>query len=401
MNIKKILTLLMALQSFCGLVLAGDVEGHGGGGIVCKDSNGSIISVEALDWKEAQELYTELKPYLGNPSLTVDEKVALGLSRLTMVDKDRQIRWGTYAKNFMAEARFVANSSLPLIEDIGTKLILPKNCKIRQIVIHKDPVLPLQKRYTINKDLWDKMDNDNKATLILHELIFRDLVSSGQKTSELARYYNAFLLDEVALTSMDQKTYLGFIHKLGFSFSYEGVPLILESSPYSLNFYSSGKVKSGSNPGLTLPVFVPVGRNVFPLPLNRKGRHYFYESGSLQVLQVETKSETMVINGKYSVFLPQAANDIFFHENTNIAGIAFVKNQTLMIRGKKLKTSEWGSIRFHPSTSIHCLENSDDVELFNTNGKIEIFPKGTIWFDENEGAYRDPNQTRCQSQWPR
>ncbi len=65
--------------------------------------------------------------------------------------------------------------------------------------------IPGEKRYFINQDLWDQLDNDNRAGLLLHEFIYRELRTP---TSVKVRCYNSIissnLLNQISLTEIIQ-----------------------------------------------------------------------------------------------------------------------------------------------------------------------------------------------------
>ena len=62
-----------------------------------------------------------------------------------------------------------------------------KNCEVRQIAIRKEEALPSEKRFIIDKKLWDRLDSRNKSALIVHEIIYEHLNKLGETTSVKAR----------------------------------------------------------------------------------------------------------------------------------------------------------------------------------------------------------------------
>src|SRR5205085_1885391 len=69
--------------------------------------------------------------------------------------------------------------------------------------------------YTINKDLWDRMNTNNRAGLILHEIIYKEALRDGQHDSVKARYFNAYL-SSTKMASFTPQQYSAFLVRVGF-----------------------------------------------------------------------------------------------------------------------------------------------------------------------------------------
>jgi hypothetical protein len=50
------------------------------------------------------------------------------------------------------------------------------------------------KIYLIDRDLWERLDNNNKAGLVLHEIIYRESIRGGAVNSRAVRKYNGLIL---------------------------------------------------------------------------------------------------------------------------------------------------------------------------------------------------------------
>lgn len=185
----------LTLQTF-----AWNKVGNGGDVLVCNE-NSPTERVELLDAYEAKTIYN-LDPHV-NDQLTDVTEMALDLvSRLKNVAPARSQMLEVYIKNFQSEARFVTNQ-LEDIPDHGF-INIPKNCKIKQLVINScknendsfflfsnDSVSGINQsnlnswnkicsgRYTINQNLWNKLDLKQKAMTITHEAFMRDYRHMG------------------------------------------------------------------------------------------------------------------------------------------------------------------------------------------------------------------------------
>ena len=168
------------------------VVGNGGNGIICRNSSGAITSTELLD-------YYELR--LNGGHLTLNEN----LGSYQDILKDLFDRWTEFApvrmaqykkwlNEFPQEAGIYNGVIIPDIPDTGS-IVIPVGCELKPIAFQRpdEEVLPGVKRYTINRDIWDIMPELQKSGLVLHELIYREGIKAGHKTSFPTRYFNGYL----------------------------------------------------------------------------------------------------------------------------------------------------------------------------------------------------------------
>lgn len=179
---------LIALGIFAASVIVhargGTEVGNGGDAVVCR-SGGKIVSAELLDYYEARVKYG-LKLNLQG---SVENMVDTALTRLAEVQDVKIPSYRSSALKFQEEALFVSGIELIDIPD-SHHTFFPKGCQVEQVAIQIVPKLPLEKRYTINKDIWDAMSDLNKAGLILHEIFYRELLGD---TSIYVRYVNGLV----------------------------------------------------------------------------------------------------------------------------------------------------------------------------------------------------------------
>ncbi len=169
----------------------GTETGNGGDVLVCRTPSMQISSIELLDYFEARFL-RKISIDLGGPELSVTEKVQLVLERLRRFSPTRADLYQTWLSTFQAESHFVDVANLADIPD-SELIVYPANCSLQQIAIQKEPSFPEDSRYLIDQGLWKAMDNNQKAGLILHELIYREAISLGHKNSKNVRYFNSIL----------------------------------------------------------------------------------------------------------------------------------------------------------------------------------------------------------------
>jgi hypothetical protein len=177
----KIILLLMLVPWIAFAGEGGTVTGNGGDVVVCGDK------VQMLDVYEAEQLRGN-KLDLGGPKLSRTQKIELAVRRIHKVDPSRARTLLNASGRFLKEVKFVADVSLRDIDDSNDAFV-PKGCKREQIAIQNIRVLDDDPFYIIDKNLWDKLDEDNKVVLILHEMIFR--ASRGKWSSPLVRLFTS------------------------------------------------------------------------------------------------------------------------------------------------------------------------------------------------------------------
>ena len=184
---------------------AGHEKGNGGYVVVCGPA-----SAELLDFYEARTLHG-LQRDLGSATAEVDGKIEFVLKRLERLNPTRAARYRTWAADFWKEARGLRGSDLGDIGD-SDHIAVPAGCQAHPAVNQRVPLFPEDSRYVVNLDLWDRLDADSRAGLILHELVYRELLQ--QETSVRVRYFNSYLTSS-RLASMGASDYLTLAQAVG------------------------------------------------------------------------------------------------------------------------------------------------------------------------------------------
>lgn len=175
--------------------MLGNETGNGGDVVVCGQDGATPDSVELLDYYEARMFEPRFDVNLGSDDASFESKVKATLLRLQRFTQLRaQDLLGWYS-SFWQETDLVAGIVLRDISDSG-HVGIPAGCAVQQIAIQRPRHLPGQKRYIINKDLWDHLDPDNKAGLVLHELLYRMNLNEGHQNSIITRFLNGYVSSE-------------------------------------------------------------------------------------------------------------------------------------------------------------------------------------------------------------
>lgn len=192
---KKIAnTILVAFSIFISIptfAVGGNELGNGGDVFYCPNAvTDKVILVDIYEAKLAQR-----KMIINSTNGNYKDRVKQILDRWQKISPLRVEQYLIWLEAFESEATFISKVDLPNINDEGI-VVKPKDCEIHQIAIQLDEqdLGAAYKRYTINKDLWDLLDESNKAALVLHELIFREAINSENQKSIRVRFLNGILL---------------------------------------------------------------------------------------------------------------------------------------------------------------------------------------------------------------
>jgi len=201
-------------SAFLGCVAyAGDERGNGGDAVVCRNADGAIVSAEALDHYEARtQLGIEIDA--GFPANSITEAVQHVLDRIPDFDITRKSNYQVWANEFFDDANFLDGINLVDIPD-SDHIAIPSGCEIEQLVIQRLTSLPRQKRYTINQDIWEHLDDSSKVAMVIHEIIYRDALQLGHLNSINTRYVAARLL-ELAFSDISIADYGSMMDQAGF-----------------------------------------------------------------------------------------------------------------------------------------------------------------------------------------
>lgn len=169
---------------------------NGGNAVVCRDKKTDRINtIEVLDVFEARLRGVKLD--LGAPALSVSEKVHVALSRLRKFDPVRADSYEDFIHYFMQTMQLVRGIDIVSVDD-SMHTVVPSGCKVEQLAtqraLHRVTTEPT---FVINADLWDSLNNDNKAALLLHEGILQEAVKIGHLKTPPTRLFNSYLFSSL------------------------------------------------------------------------------------------------------------------------------------------------------------------------------------------------------------
>lgn len=208
------LAVLFLFQSNSNAIMSTGGSTGGGNVVSCTDPLTNIKTHRLLDYYEAETLMPELLPELGNGGTEL-EKVDFVLDRLEKHDPRRAKKYRVVAHEFFKNTQFIQNKVLPDINDHG---YVPKepHCIIEQLAVQNISPFPQAKKYVVREEFWKKLSLEDRAGLILHEVIYGEAMAMGQKTSRNSRYFNA-LMSSKKLETMSAAEYEDRLERVGFT----------------------------------------------------------------------------------------------------------------------------------------------------------------------------------------
>ncbi len=203
--------LVFGLRAFETFASAGQIVGNGGDVLECVDPKTGQVRVELLDLFEARARGIHLD--LGSAETPTEHKIAQMLERLRPRTPLRTDSYSAQVASFWSESMKVRGVSLPDVPD-SKHLMLPSGCFVKQVVIQQTPDFSNPSRYTIDMDIYDRLDSDSQAALILHEVIYREAISVGHLDSIAVRYFNSYLFSG-KVERLSQDEYQAFMIRVG------------------------------------------------------------------------------------------------------------------------------------------------------------------------------------------
>jgi hypothetical protein len=219
-GILALVTMSLSVSAFARPGFAGPNDGGGGKGVVCRNEDGSIKSVELLDLWEARMLYDH---EIVSSKASIDDQIKAGIERLKNVVvypyevhyADRLLKGGDALADSLRRFAIPINSenwgnvkrlrgvTLAPTQD-SFEDASPTGCQIEQLVRYKDAGLGGGTNEALmNQDLVDRMDLTNKAALALHEALYAVLREFGETTSLRVRRAVGYAMSGRSFKSLD------------------------------------------------------------------------------------------------------------------------------------------------------------------------------------------------------
>lgn len=187
---SRLLSFFLFTVLFQGVAVAGPaiVIGNGGDVVSCDGK------LEVLDHFEARTRLG-LMPVFPEKEGSAEGIAAELVDRLPAHDGARRARYREWLRSFPREMRLEKVLPAKDIPD-SWNVPLPSGCELIQLAIQIPPERKGAPRYLVQRDLWERLDARQRATLYLHEIIYREAIGKGHVISSLVRKFAAHLLGD-------------------------------------------------------------------------------------------------------------------------------------------------------------------------------------------------------------
>ncbi len=173
--------------------MAGTV-GNGGDVVICKVGQQTTYTIlDQYESEYARDIYYEFPE-----AQTWQEIVKYVIDvRLAKYSSARAAQYNEWLSAFDSDMRFTREREV-LSEILDSYEIgIEEHCERKQIAIQMDLIFGNKFRYVIDAPLWNKLDIQQKAILVLHEIILREARADGQTNSLATRYFTSYLLAKI------------------------------------------------------------------------------------------------------------------------------------------------------------------------------------------------------------
>ena len=182
----------------------------GGGGFVikCTDELGDDHYRTFDVWEQSKMLQVDS---FGLKGRDWKEKVHFALDRLFRVDAPFAYAILAVTKDLEEnmERYLVKNLTFPDIKDY-TDIVISKSCVKMPAAFQIKVPFYGQNKFYFSSEVWGKLDEFNKASLVLHEAIYKVLIDfEGALNSDFVRYFNFFISSDL-MDTVSKKEYVDY-----------------------------------------------------------------------------------------------------------------------------------------------------------------------------------------------
>lgn len=336
--------------------------GNGGDVVICEKAYPELSNkkIMFLDLYEARTAPLNFTVDLGDRSRGEKAQAQYVLDRLKDLDPFRWYWLSKLIARFDHDSAIETNLALPNLSDKGAVRLPGPDCHVENIVFQRTARLPHQKPYAIKKELWDQLDSDSRAALILHEVIYREVRIWDPAGSDRVRYFNAHLM---ANQFKDVVTYGKFLNAyvampslysvtIGAAELYSRTRIMLDGA--TLKFDANKQLLSGDIVNLKDKASAYSTLLELPLGAGQK-KETAYEAPSFSYGSGVETNKGLQLD-------PSFTKRLFADPNTNSAQLA------------ELKTT---------AGTLYFSKNNKGMYVNRVEGKIEYFMNGMPLFKQD------------------
>ena len=227
-DLKKIRNFQDVINNPLFSTKGGFSSGGGGTGVVCFNSSGMATEIELLDYYEG--LRKDMSPVksLGIEGANVEEKIISAFSkleneypRLAVKLKNRALWLHENIDDFLISTK---EGKLSPVYDMNIPFVPQFNeagdeCQIVRFAVQLKKPIEGQKKFFFVKDLYEHSltDDDTRAGIIIHEVIYEEAILSGAVDSDFVRWLT-YLIGSRKIDQMSSNEIQGLEYQPGGEF---------------------------------------------------------------------------------------------------------------------------------------------------------------------------------------
>ncbi len=188
------IVLLLALFVSSEPSWATNKVGNGGSVVSCQNKSEKKADIRLLDFYEGDVTFETNDKHDTAGAENFQALAATRFEKLKEISPKLGKQYQRRLNQIMDEIDFKDDVELTKIPD-SEHLFSPKSkdCRVLQVAIRKAVKTDKEKRFLIQKDLWDQMKPVQRAGLLSHEIVYEHLSKLGETTSVKARKINSLL----------------------------------------------------------------------------------------------------------------------------------------------------------------------------------------------------------------
>ncbi|UXR65061.1 hypothetical protein EZJ49_02205 [Bdellovibrio bacteriovorus] len=177
------------------------------GGYVVSCRNQAPLALEVAE-AQAQNLTMDY-----SPARSFQVKVADLISRIRAVNPEKALKYTRWLQQWPEQVRWHGRFELTGPNDQGT-IKLRAGCRMRIAIVQTNESRFGVQEYAIDSLLWQALNEDQKAALVMHEFIYRDVLEENpDSNSSWVRHVNT-LVHSLDFQYRDRRAFTALIDSL-------------------------------------------------------------------------------------------------------------------------------------------------------------------------------------------
>ncbi len=300
--------------------------------------------------------------------------------RLKEKDPYRFQRYLQDLMDFKKESIFLSNYRMYLTND-SSEAGAPLGCDEIVVINQITPQFVDEYRYRIDLEIFNELDNDTKAALIVHEIIYKEAIQLGHSNADSVMYFNAYLGSKRFQLDSKQE-YQRKIIAAGFAYQRAGLTIDIRNAVLGeRGTIIRGMLSRDSTTVLNGGEFTFVSESEVT----------FYPSGSIETGWITTTPQnsyrTPRDNASFLLGSQHYSSSLITFHETGFPYLIEVASGTVELFGEYASVLENSFSTFHDDGSIASFYTKDAIHISMGGNLIHIEKESELKFDSDGNLY--------------